>query len=300
MTFSLSPTVPIGRIELDAAHHILSRCTPSRQQQALPYLVALYSFMNWWEDYASWQNTSYDQGIEPSTDPEFLDADLEPEVSWDVQFSTTWCERPEIIELIDIADLAIHGTQLSLYPADEQNCLSIHCPTLLGMIKADYCVGLNLAPDYQSATILGFISIEELIEYLKQNPPNAQGFLQLAGSQLHSAYLLPERIGQVQSPVLSASVLVGHSSNPEPKSQAGRKSNRNFSSAPVLDQDKVKQVLQQLSLSGISPFSVEDWNQETAVEILSDVEVCRKVLAVHRLIRAFQTYSEQTVGQEQA
>lgn len=287
MSFSLSSTVSIGRLELDSARRVLEKCSTLRQKKALPYLLALYTFIQWWENYACW-SLGRDWETEGTEEEDF---------PWEMELSTTWCERPEIVELIDIADLNLQGVQLALYPADVQSQLLIHCPTLVGVIRADLCVGVRLDLAGQQATILGFMTIEELMAQWQLHPPNAAGFFTLPSAQLHPASFLAETISQFQllaptSPVdrpITATV-----PTPWESMSWERKNNRNFTPSPGLTPEKMAQVLEKLSVVGVSPFAVGDWDEQTAIHILQNQDICQKVLAVHRVLKAFQSHSEKS------
>lgn len=287
MIFSVSPKVPISQVELNAAASVLRSCTPLRQKQALPYLMALYSFINWWENYTDWDWLSDDDANE-----EVPDSNTFP---WELTLSTTWCERPEIVELINVADLNLQDVKLSIYPTNTQDQLLIHCPTLLSMIQADVCIGVRLEAEPKQATILGFITMPDLIASWQTQPPNPQGFFQLEATVLESAYLLPQKIYQLQlSRAALPSELRTVSSGTGTSVASGRKSNRNFEPlATTLTPDKVAQVLQKLSAVGVSPFAVKDWDQQTALTILKDPVICQKVLDIHHLIKGFESYGEQ-------
>jgi hypothetical protein len=289
MTFFPSPTFPIGRTELNATSEVLRSCTPLRRKQALPYLMALYSFINWWENHAELDFFSDDV-----VNPEVPGADALP---WELALSTVWCERPEIIELINIADLSLQDVRLGVYPANAQDQLLIHCPTLLSMIQADLCVGVRLEAEKQQAAILGFILMADLVDLWQVQPPNPQGFYHLAASALQPPYLLPQAVYQVQ---------VGRAGLPQESqitssqaAAADRKSNRNFttSTPTTLTSEKMVQILQKLSAIGVSPFAIQDWDQQTALNILKDPEICQKVLDIHHLIKGFESYGEQATGQ---
>jgi hypothetical protein len=252
-------------------------------------LMALYSFINWWENHAELDFLSDDV-----LNLEVPGADSLP---WELALSTVWCERPEIIELINIADLSLQDVRLGVYPANAQDQLLIHCPTLLSMIQADLCVGVRLEAEKQRAAILGFILMADLVDLWQVQPPNPQGFYHLAASALQPAHLLPQAMYQVQ---------VGRAALPQesqiagsPEAAADRKSNRNFTApAPTtLTSEKMVQILQKLSAIGVSPFAIQDWDQQTALNILKDPEICQKVLDIHHLIKGFESYGEQATGQ---
>ncbi len=289
MTFFLSPTFPIGRVELNAASEVLRSCTPLRRKQALPYLMALYSFINWWENHAELDFITDDVVNPEVPGDEFL--------PWELALSTVWCERPEIIELINIADLSLQDVRLGIYPANAQDELLIHCPTLLSMIQADLCVGVRLEAEKQRAAVLGFILIADLVDLWQVQPPNPQGFYQLAASALQPAHLLPQAVYQVQvgrADIPPESQII----SPQEEVVSERKSNRNFTTpTPTLTSDKMVQILQKLSAIGVSPFAIKDWDQQTALNILKDPEICQKVLDIHHLIKGFQSYGEQATGQ---
>ncbi|BAY51521.1 hypothetical protein NIES2134_108880 [Thermostichus vulcanus NIES-2134] len=190
MTSFLAPTVPIRSLSLAAAHAVLQGCRPSRQQQVLPYLVALYSFIDWWEN----------EGV-PSKqdDPEDLPDDL--------TLSTTWCERPEVLDLVDIADLNLEGVQLSIYPVEPGKSLRIHCLTFLEGINADIAVAVGLDRDRRQAQMLGFCDRQTLLDYWQHHPADAQGYGTFPLEQLQPIFYLPEQISFLnplpQSPPLN-------------------------------------------------------------------------------------------------
>ncbi|BCX12696.1 MAG: hypothetical protein KatS3mg067_1634 [Thermosynechococcus sp.] len=177
MTSFLAPTVPIRSLSLDAAHAVLQGCRPSRQRQVLPYLVALYAFIDWWEN----------EGV-PSKRDELEDL---PD---DLALSTTWCERPEVLDLVDIADLNLEGVQLSIYPVEQGEALRIHCPTFLGVINADLAVAVGLNRDRRLAQMLGFCDRQTLLDYWQHHPADAQGYGTFPLEQLQPIFYLPEQI----------------------------------------------------------------------------------------------------------
>ncbi|HIK24538.1 MAG: hypothetical protein P3X23_001075 [Thermosynechococcus sp. Uc] len=179
----LAPTVPIRSLTLDAAHAVLQGCRPSRQRQVLPYLVALYSFIDWWEN----------EGVPSKQDD--LD-DLPDELT----LSTTWCERPEVLDLVDIADLNLEGVQLSLYPVEQGDALRIHCPTFLGVINADLAVAVGLDRDRRQAQMLGFCDRQTLLDYWQHHPADAQGYSTFPLEQLQPIFYLPEQISFLNLP----------------------------------------------------------------------------------------------------
>lgn len=179
----LAPTVPIRSLTLDAAHAVLQGCRPSRQRQVLPYLVALYSFIDWWEN----------EGVPSKQDD--LD-DLPDELT----LSTTWCEQPEVLDLVDIADLNLEGVQLSLYPVEQGDALRIHCPTFLGVINADLAVAVGLDRDRRQAQMLGFCDRQTLLDYWQHHPADAQGYSTFPLEQLQPIFYLPEQISFLNLP----------------------------------------------------------------------------------------------------
>ncbi len=177
MTSFLAPTVPIRSLTLDAAYAVLKECRPSRRQQVLPYLVALYTFIDWWEN----------EGV------------LSKGEDWDdvpaqLTLSTTWCERPDVLDLLDIADLNLEGVQLALYPVAPGQPLQIHCPTFLGVVNADIAVAISLDRDRRWATLLGFSDRQTLVSHWQQFPANAQGYGTFPLEQLQPIYYLAEQI----------------------------------------------------------------------------------------------------------
>jgi|GEM_PF-4859160 len=177
MTSFLAPIVPIRSLTLDAAHAVLKGCRPSRQQQVLPYLVALYTFIDWWET----------EGVlSKGEDWEDVPAQL--------TLSTTWCERPDVLDLLDIADLNLEGVQLALYPVEPGQPLQIHCPTFLGVVNADMAVAVSLERDRRWAQILGFSDRQTLVSHWQQFPANAQGIGTFPLEQLQPIYYLAEQI----------------------------------------------------------------------------------------------------------
>ncbi len=288
MTFFLAPTFPIGRTELEAASEVLRSCTPLRRKQALPYLIALYSFINWWENHAELDCLVDDAANSEVPNPETL--------PWEMGLSTAWCERPEIVELINIADLSLQDVRLGIYPANAQDQLLIHCPTLLSMIQADLCVGVCLKAEKQQAAILGFILMADLVDLWQVQPPNPQGFYHLAASALQPPHLLPQTVYQIQLGRTALPLETQTVSSQGAMSE--RKSNRNFTTpTPTLTSEKMVQILQKLSAIGVSPFAIQDWDQQTALNILQDPEICQKVLDIHHLIKGFQSYGEQATEQ---
>jgi hypothetical protein len=303
-----APTVPLGRIEFDAAHRVLEPCSPLRQRQALPYLLALYALINWWENYASW-------GVSPpSTTNDQGDTWLEEDdpLSWQMELSTTWCERSEIQEQINIADLTVQGVTLGIYPADVQNHLCIHGPTLLGVIKADLCVGVKLDLQRQKATMLGFLPTADLTQIWQTHPPDSQGIFRLPESSLLPMHLLPAQISHLQA-FARGQHLTPHPEVAEsaPSTPVLPKSNKNFAE-PVIP--NVKQVLQQLnSLSSLGLAANESANAPKAGSQFHEPSQGRPQNLpelpqqpqksaddqLQGLIRAFQAYSEKKKTQQQ-
>lgn len=282
---ALIPSVSLGRLEFDAANRVLSTCSPARQKQAQPYLLSLYAFINWWENYASWGLPATDFASPTAFAGDDFWGEEEAGLNWAIELSTTWCERPEIVELIDIADLTIQGVTLGIYPVDPQGQLVLHGPTLLGVMKADLCVGVKLDLAQSTARMLGFISTRDLLTLWQTTPPNAQGFFRLPATCLQPIHALPPQVSRVQA-------LSGGIPHPEVSQDVApsllRKSNQNFPS-PSPDAD---QVVQQLKAVGLSPSLQGDW-QSANVTATNDSEAQDKASAIHRLVNAYQNYSEQ-------
>lgn len=177
MTSFLAPIVPIRSLALDAAYAVVKGCRPSRQTQVLPYLLALYTFIDWWEN----------EGV-------LTKADNWDDVPPQLSLSTTWCERPDVLDLLDIADLNLEGLQLALYPVEPGKTLEIHCPTFLGVVNADIAVAVALDRDRRWAQILGFSDRHTLVSYWQQFPANAQGFGTFPLDRLQPIYYLAEQI----------------------------------------------------------------------------------------------------------
>jgi hypothetical protein len=295
-----APTVPLGRIEYDAAYRVLEPCSPLRQKQALPYLLALYALINWWENYASWG------GSAPTVCADQEDAWLEEDdpLSWQMELSTTWCERSEIQEVIDIADLTVQGVTLGIYPADLQDHLCIHGPTLLGVIKADLCVGVKLDLQKQRATMLGFLPTADLTQLWQSHPPDPQGYFHLPETSLLPMHLLPAQVSHLQAfsrtrkntphpEVLDAAATLAL-----PNAPVVPKSNRNFTE-PTLSPavPNIKQILQQLSSLALP----EEGNLpqklvvgEPAADTTKSSYASPQTIAdeqLEGLIRTFQAYS---------
>jgi hypothetical protein len=287
-----APTVPLGRIDYDAACKVLESCTPVRKKRALPYLLALYALINWWENYASWEVAP------PVASQDDLDLGFEPDnpLSWQMEISTTWCERPEIQELIDIADLTVQGVNIGIYPVDVHSYLHVHCPTLLGVIKADLLVGVKLDPQRQRAMMLGFLPTVDLLQWSKTTPPDPHGFVHLPIEALQPMHALPAQVSHLQ---LFAK---GKHRTPHPEvpesiaaltAPMRPKSNKNFTEPAV---PNVKQVLQQLKAVGLSPavgsnlvdadgaLPANHADASSASPAIPDEQV-------QRLLRAYQAYT---------
>jgi hypothetical protein len=293
-----APTVPLGRIEFEAAYRVLEPCSPIRQRQALPYLLALYALINWWENYASWGVTT------PSTTQDQGDTWLEEDdpLSWQMELSTTWCERSEIQELIDIADLTVQGVTLGIYPADANDHLCIHGPTLLGVIKADLCVGVKLDPRRQRATMLGFLPTADLSQIWQTHPPDSQGYFRLPEESLLPMHLLPAQISHLQA-FTRGQHITPHPEMVEASNQVNLlPNNLSANSAPVLPKSNknftepaipnVKQLLQQLSNLGLSAGQVAHSAKSTSGSQSPQQPLQPADEQLQGLIQTFQAYSE--------
>lgn len=270
MNVFLAPTVRIGRIERDSTHYALQACTAIRQQQMLPYLLALYSFVSWWQSEAEYSTTHHDVDAEPGDDSTSVEDDVTP----------SWCERPEIIELIDIADLTVQGVNLAIYPSTESQTLAIHYPTLVGIAKADYCVGVKLSHQNQHATILGYISTQQLRHQYQMLAPTAGDFIHLPIYALSPIQYLTREV-----------------TCPNPPSKVSTVATHRMIKTSKLTLDdpaQVAQVMAQLGYGGLSPFAVPEWDRSMALQVLHCASLCRKILAVRRVVDAFHQYGEQT------
>jgi hypothetical protein len=291
-----APTVPLGRIDYDAACKVLESCTPVRKKRALPYLLALYALINWWENYASWEVAPPVASQTYSQDDLALGFEPDNQLSWQMELSTTWCERPEIQELIDIADLTVQGVNIGIYPVDVHGYLHVHCPTLLGVIKADLLVGVKLDPQQQRAMMLGFLPTVDLLQWSKATPPDPHGFVHLPIDTLQPMHALPAQVSHLQLFVKGRH----QTPHPEvPESIAAMtaavlpKSNKNFTEPAV---PNVKQVLQQLKAVGLSPAVGS--NLVDADRIQADPSGASSAVSpaipdeqVQRLLRAYQAYT---------
>jgi len=257
MTSLFAPTVPIGRLQWDAAQYVLQGCRPERQSAALPYLLAMYSFMAWWED---------------------------REDSRELSLSTTWCEQPEVLDLVNIADLNIEGLQLAFYPVEVgQTNFEIHCPTFLGVVHGDLAVAVELSRQDCWARLLGFIDRANLVQFWRTTPPDAQGFSQVPLSQLQSIYYLPEQISYLQPALPPASPVVQ------------RKTNLNQTPAETAPTTTVTELTEKLLQLGVTP------NQPTPLGTpVEPVAVTVKGgyqgqsgNGIQRLVQALQVYSNQ-------
>lgn len=184
MNSSLAPTLAIGRVALDAAHRALASCPSQNQQQALPHLVALYSFMQWWENQVS--------------DPLFGSGPIVATIDQLAEFSIPWPDHREILELIGIADLAIPGVRLALYPVDSQEQLWIHLPTLQELIQADLCIGVQLDWQWRWVTFLGYTEVARLTQ--APDPRGRPEWFVLAATELQPIQDLPTLIRQWPQP----------------------------------------------------------------------------------------------------
>lgn len=266
MNVFLAPTVPIGRIEWDSTRYALQECTPDRQQQMLPYLLALYSFISWWQLETDILNHC---ATEQDDDSCLDEHDITP----------SWCERPEIIELINIADVTIQGVHLAIYPCSQSQTLVIHYPTLVGIAKAEYCVGVELSHQNQCARLLGYISTQQLRYQYQMLSPTAGDLIHLPVSSLSPIQYLPQEVAspRVQDKVAAVST---HRLTKATK-------------FPLDDTAQVAQVLAQLGYAGYSPFEMLEWDRATALQILHCEPLCKKVLALRRVVAAFHSYGEQ-------
>lgn len=287
MTFPFAPIVPIGRLELDAAGQVLQHCSPHRQRQALPYLLALYSFLTWWESegaprFAS-AGVDLNRSESSTADDELWAEDNEPAA--ELSLSTTWCERTDVLELLDVADLNIEGIQLSFYPLeDDHESLMIHCPTFLGVVNADLAVAVHLDRHDRRAALLGFSDRRTLIEYWQKNPPDAQGYGQFPIAELQPIYYLSEQISYLQP-------LPGITTDMPTESPQVRKTNINTAQVNAIPE--LATLIEQLSGSqtnfpGREPIP--------ATPKIADEDNVADEVAIARLVRAFQGYAEDHDG----
>ncbi len=256
MNSMFAPTVSIGRLAWDAAQSVLQGCSPQRQTVALPYLLAMYSFMAWWENEAAC-------------------GDEERELS----LTTTWCEQPEVLELINVADLNLEGLQLSLYPLEvgEQR-FKMHCPTFLGVLHADLAVAVELDRDQRWAKLLGFVDRATLVQLWQAQPPDAQGFSDIPLEQLQSIYYLPERISCLQPAT----------PNIPPKSR--RKTNRNQPLEDTVTSTNVNQLTETLLQLGVTPVPGRAVPAPRSI-LPADLPVdAQNGETVGRLVQALQVY----------
>lgn len=224
MSSLFAPVVPLGRLEWDAAQSVLQTCSPHRQTAALPYLLAMYSFMAWWENEA-----------------QAGDGECERELS----LTTTWCEQPEVLELINLADLNVEGVQLGFYPLEAgQTSFEIHCPTFLGVLQADLAVAVELDRHTCKAKFLGFLDRATLVQHWQTTPPDSQGLSQVPVELLQPIYYLPEQI----------SYLYPAPAQPSPKTQAkASKTNRNHPQPTSGLATDVQQLTAKLLQLGVTP-----------------------------------------------
>jgi hypothetical protein len=287
---ALIPTVSLGRLEYDAAHRVLNTCSSARQKQALPYLLSLYAFINWWENYASWGLPAPDlaRALPEHGEDDFWGEEVAG-LNWEIELVSTWCERPEIVELIDIADLTIQGVTLGIYPVDPQDQLILHGPTLLGVIKADLCVGVRLDLSQSTARMLGFIPTSDLLTLWQTTPPNAQGFFRLPATCLQPIHALPPQVSRVQA-------LSGSTPHPEvpqePLPVANPQVSAKSGNVPSQTPDR-QHMVQQLQAVGLSPSAGEDGLGAVPV-VENEDEAQEQAAALHRLIGAYQDYHEQS------
>ncbi len=260
MNSTFAPTVPIGRLEWDAAQFVLQGCSPQRQVRVLPYLLSLYSFMAWWEN-----------------DAQALRGDPDRELS----LTTTWCEQPEVLELIDVADLNIEGTQLAIYPVDGASSdFSLHCPTFLGVLNADRAVAVGLDRDRCWATLLGTVDRASLVQFWQSHPPDSHGNSPVPLDLLQSIYYLPEQLSYLHPTLPQA--------NPKPL----RKTNRNqlpIESDFIANADQLTEKLLQL---GVVPPAVANGSGLSNPSLAApDLPVNNgNTATVNRLVKALQVY----------
>lgn len=256
MSSMFAPVVPISRLEWDAAQSVLQTCSPLRQKAALPYLLAMYSFMAWWEDEA-----------------QAIKGDCERELS----LTTTWCEQPEVLELINLADLNVEGVQLAFYPVEVgQRSFEIHCPTFLGVLQADLAVAVELDRRNCWAKLLGSVDRATLVQHWQTQPPDSQGLSQISVELVQPIYYLPEQISYLQPAPVQAS----------PKTPVkASKTNRNQPELnPVMATD-VHQLTAKLLQLGVTPGLEGRTLMAERVSTSSP-----DASSVNRLIQALQLY----------
>lgn len=282
MTFPFAPIVPIGRLELDAALQVLQHCSPHRQRQALPYLLSLYSFLTWWESEGAPRFAQPGLSInnaEPDESDELWDEGYEPAA--ELSLSTTWCERADVLELVDVADLNVEGIQLSFYPVeDDPDQLKIHCPTFLGVVNADLAVAVHLDRSDRRAALLGFSDRRTLIEHWQKYPPDAQGYGQFPIADLQPIYYLSEQISYLQP-------LPEVPTDTAPEELQVRKTNINAAQVSAIPE--LATLIEQLSGTQAS-FPGRETIAATPASSCEDGE------AIARLIQAFQGYAQDHDG----
>ncbi|MDS3862079.1 hypothetical protein RIF25_14850 [Thermosynechococcaceae cyanobacterium BACA0444] len=261
MSSMFAPVVPIGRQAWDAAQSVLQACSPHRQKAALPYLLAMYSFMAWWEE-----------------DAQAVNGGLERELS----LTTTWCEQPEVLELINLADLNVEGVQLAFYPLEVgQSSFEIHCPTFLGVLQADLAVAVELDRCQCWAKLLGFLDRAALVQHWQAQPPDTQGFSPVPLELLQPIYYLPEQISYLQPAIPQAS----------PKTQAKAKANKTNRNQPQpaapTDVHQLTAKLLQLGVTPVAP-GLEGKPTEATRRISTQ---SKDASSVNRLVQALQIYN---------
>lgn len=263
MSSMFAPVVPISRQAWDAAQSVLQACNPHRQKAALPYLLAMYSFMAWWEE-----------------DAQAVNGGLEQELS----LTTTWCEQPEVLELINLADLNVEGVQLAFYPLEQnQTSVKIHCPTFLGVLQADLGVAVELDRRNCWAKLLGFLDRAALVQHWQAQPPDPQGFSQVPLSFFQPIYYLPEQISYLQPAIPQAS----------PKTQAKVKANKTNRNQPQPDPGAptdVHQLTAKLLQLGVTPVALGLEGKPTEATRRISTQ-SQDASSVNRLVQALQIYN---------
>ncbi|MBD2102176.1 DUF1822 family protein [Leptolyngbya sp. FACHB-261] len=231
----LGLTLPLRPLHWHRANQLLRQCSQRRRAELLPYLLARCAVLDWWED----QQGGWDEAENSDWLPVFNDS-LATELSWS--------ERPEILELVSLADLNLANSRVLLCLAKAQT-LSVEIPLLRDLLGASFCLGVAVDESKQQVQLLGFLS--------------AAAVLRRAGEQLTYSFdvsdlepmlYFADRLGE---PAPAAAVL------------------------PALSPEQQQEAVQSLSQRYASPF--EMFEPGLAIQVLQDATVCRQVLAVRCL-----------------
>ncbi len=235
--FLPTTALPLSQLHWHGANWLLRQCSLRRRAELLPYLLARYAVLDWWEDQlaADWE---YDQvGFWPEQNPQTSETSLD------------WGERPEILELIAVADLTLAGSRVLLCLVDAQAQLSVETALLHSLVGASLCLAVSVDLAQQQVQLLGFLSTAALLHKAQGEP-----ICRIQASELEPMFCFADRLGE---PAALPEAL------------------------PALTPAQQQQAVHSLSQRYASPFEVFD--AHLAVQVLRDLAVCQQVLTVRCL-----------------